>query len=104
VAGKVFEGGVPEGPMVTGEWRRLYNEELYDFFCSQNIVRVVKPGRMRWAGNVVGMGERRGAYFRWGGAEGKRPLGRHRRRWIRVKRIFTKVGWGGMTWTGGALL
>jgi len=59
---------------------------------------------MRWAGNVVGMGGRRGAYFWWGRPGGKRPLGKHRRRWIRVKMTFTKVGWGGMDWTGGGLL
>ena len=63
MAGKVFEGGVTQGPVVTGEWRRLHNEEPYDLFCSQNIVRVVKSGRMRWEWNVVGMGERRGSYF-----------------------------------------
>jgi hypothetical protein len=61
VAVKVFEGGIPQGPVVIGEWRRLHKEELYDLFCPQNIVRVVKSGRMRWARNVVGLG----AYFWW---------------------------------------
>jgi hypothetical protein len=50
------------------------------------------------------MGERRSVYFWWGRRGGKRPLGKHRLRWIRVKRIFTKVGWGGMDWKGGGLL
>jgi len=47
---------------VTGEWRRLHKEELYDLFCSQNIIQVIKSRRMRWAGHVVRMVERRGAY------------------------------------------
>jgi hypothetical protein len=44
---------------VTGEWRKLHNEELHDLYCSPNIVRVTKKIRMRWAGHVARMGERR---------------------------------------------
>jgi hypothetical protein len=47
---------------VTGEWRRLHNEELIDLYSSPNIVRVIKSRRMRWAGHVARMGERRGVY------------------------------------------
>ena len=47
---------------VTGEWRKLHNEELKDLYCSPNIVWVIKLGRMRWAEHVACMGERRGVY------------------------------------------
>ena len=68
---------------VTGEWRRLHNEELNDLYCSPNIVRVLKSRRMRWAGHVACMGENRGVYrVLVGKPEGKRPLGKPRRRWM----------------------
>jgi len=47
---------------VTGEWRKPRNEELSDLYCSRNIVRVIELRRMRWAGHVARMGERRGVY------------------------------------------
>ena len=47
---------VPRRDKVTGEWRRLHNEELNDLYCSPNIVRVIKSRRMRWAGHVACMG------------------------------------------------
>jgi len=50
----------PIGDGVTGEWRRLHNEELNDLYCSTNNVRVIKSRRMRWAGHVARMGEERG--------------------------------------------
>ena len=65
---KVFENRVLSrifGPMrdeVKGEWIKLHNEELNDLYCSTNIVRVIKSRRMRWAGHVARMGERRGVY------------------------------------------
>jgi hypothetical protein len=66
---------------VTGDWRKLHNEELYDMYSS-NIIRVNKSRRIRWAGYVARMGDRRGAYrVLVGKLEGKRPLGRHRCRW-----------------------
>jgi hypothetical protein len=52
---------------VTGEWRRLHNEELNALYSSPNIIRVIKSRRMRWAGHVARMGERRGAYRVWWG-------------------------------------
>ena len=73
----------PRRDEVTGEWRRLHNEELNDLYSSPNIVRVIKSGRMRWAGHVARMGEGRGVYrVLLGKPEGRRPLGRPRRRWV----------------------
>ena len=67
---------------VTGEWRKLHNEELSDLYCLPNIVRVVKSRRMRWAGHVARIGEGREVHrVLVGRPEGKRPLGRLRRRW-----------------------
>jgi hypothetical protein len=64
---------------VTGEWRKLHNEELNDLYCSPNIVWVIKSRRMRWAGHVARMGDRRGLYgVLVEKPEGKRPLGRPR--------------------------
>jgi len=65
---RVFENRVlrgifgPKRDELTGECRKLYNEELNDLFCSPNIVRVIKSRRMRWVGHVARMGERRGVY------------------------------------------
>ena len=70
---RVFENRVlrrifgPKRDGVTGEWRKLHNEELNDPYCSTNIVRVTKSRRMRWAGHVARMGERRGVYRDWWG-------------------------------------
>ena len=66
---------------VTGEWRKLHNEELSDLYSLPNIVRVVKSRRMRWVGHVARIGERRGVQrVLVGKPEGKRQLGRRRRR------------------------
>jgi hypothetical protein len=82
----------------TGEWRRLLNEELNDLYCSPNIVRVIKSRRMRWAGHVARMRERRGVYrVLVEKTEGKRPLGRPRHRWEdNIKMDLQEVGCGGM--------
>jgi hypothetical protein len=85
----------------TWEWRRLHNEELSDLYLSPNIIRVIKSSRMRWAGHVARMGEGRGAYrILVGRPEGRRPLGRPRRRWEDyIKTELQEVGWGGgMDW------
>ena len=72
----------PKRDGVTGEWRKLHNEELNDLYCSPNIVRVIKSRRMRWTGHVARMEEGRGVHkFLVGKPEGKRTLERPRRRW-----------------------
>jgi len=71
-----------KGDEVTGDGRKLYNEELNDLYCSPNIVQEIKSGRMRWAGHVACMGDKRDVYrFLVGKPEEKRPLGRPRHRW-----------------------
>ena len=75
---RVFENMVlrrifgPRRDEVTGEWRRLYNEELNDMYSSLNIVRVIKSRRMRWAGHVARMGEERECIGPWWGNRGER--------------------------------
>jgi hypothetical protein len=78
------------------EWKKLHNEELNDLYCSPVIIRVIKSGRMRWVGNVARMGERRGVYrILVGKSEGKRPIGRPRRRWEdNIKMELQEVEWG----------
>ena len=72
----------PKRDEVTGELKKLHNEDLSDLYSLPNIERVVKSGRMRWAGHVARMGEGRGVHrVLVGKPEGKRPLGRPRRRW-----------------------
>jgi hypothetical protein len=85
---RVFENSVlriifgPKRDEVTGEWIKLHKEELNDPYCEPNIFWVIKSRRMRWAGHVVRMGERRGVYrVLVGKPEGRIPLGRARRRW-----------------------
>jgi len=84
---KVFENRVwrrifgSKRDKVTGEWRKLHNEECNDLYSSPNIVRVTKLRRMKWAGHVACMGKRRGIYrVLVGRPEGRRPLGRPRHR------------------------
>ena len=85
---RVFENRVlrrvfgPKRDEVTGELRKLHNEELSDLYSLPNILRVVKSRRMRWAGHVARMGEGRGVHrVLVGKPEGKRALGKPRRRW-----------------------
>ena len=82
------------------EWRRLPNEELNDLYSSPSIVRVIKSRRMRWAGHVARMGEERGCIGScWGTPEGKRPLGRPRRRWVdNIRMDLQEVECGYMDW------
>jgi hypothetical protein len=71
----------PKRDEVTGEWRKLHNEEIHNLYSSTDIIRQIKSRRMRWAGHVARMGEEKKLYkVLVGKSEGKRPLGRPRRR------------------------
>jgi len=94
---RVFENRVlrrisgPKRDEATGEWRKLHIEELNGLYSSSNIIWVIKLRRMRWAGLVACVGEKRGVYrILVGKTEGKIPLGRPRHRW----EDDIKVGWG----------
>jgi hypothetical protein len=107
---KVFEDRVlrrvfgPKRDEVTGKWRKIHNEELNDLYSLPNIVRVVKSRRMRWARHVARMGEERGVHRVFvGKPEGKRPLGRPRRRWEdNIKMHLQKVKGGCGGWVESA--
>ena len=104
----MFENGVlgrifwPKRDEVTGEWRKLHNEELKGLYSSPNIVRVIKFRGMRWAGHVARMGEGRGVYrVLVRRPEEKRLLGRPRRRWEDNNRMdLQEVGLGYEDWIG----
>ena len=99
--GRIFG---PKRDEVTGECRKLHNEELNDLYCSPHVVRLIKLRRMRWARQVARTGERRNVYrILVGKPEGKRPLGRPTRRWEDNTRwIFRK--WDVGAWTGSSWL
>jgi hypothetical protein len=102
----VFENGAlrrifgPKREKVVEEWRKLHNKELDAFYSLPNVVQVIKSRKIRWAGHVVRMWERRGVYrVLVGKPEGKIQLGRPRRRWEDNIRIdLQELGWGGMDW------
>jgi hypothetical protein len=99
----VFENRVlrricgPKRDEVTGDWRKLHNEELRNLYSSPNIIRMIKSRRMRWAGHVARMGETRNVYrILVGKSEGKRPLVRPKRRWVDNIKMDLKryrMGW-----------
>jgi hypothetical protein len=100
----VFENRVlrrifgPKRDHVTGDWRKLHNEELHNLYSSPNVIRMIKSRRMRWAGHVAGLGVKRNTYrILMGKPEGKRPLGRPRRGWMdNIKIDMREIGWGGI--------
>jgi hypothetical protein len=115
---RVFENKVlrrifgPKRDEGTREWRRLHNKELRALYSSPSIIRVMKSKRLRWAGHVARMGAMRSAYKALvRKPEGRKRLGRPRRRWENIKTDLREVGWGALTgliWlrigTGGGLL
>jgi hypothetical protein len=87
---------------VTGGWRKLHNEELHNLYSSPSIIRIIKSRRIRWAGHVAQMGEKRNVYsLLVGKPEGKRPLGRPRCRWIdNIKKDLLEIGVSVVDWIG----
>jgi hypothetical protein len=83
-----------------GEWGKLHSGELHDLYSSPDIIRQIKSRRVRWAGQVARVGERRNVYrVLVGKPEGKRRLGRPRHRWEDViKMDLREIGWGGVDW------
>jgi hypothetical protein len=104
----IFENRVPRGIFgpkrdeVTGEWRKLHNEELRDLYSSASIIRIIKSRRMRWAGHVARMREKRNTYMLFvGKPQGKSLLGRPRRKWVyNIRMDLGEVGWGDVDWIG----
>jgi hypothetical protein len=81
----------PKRDEVTGDWRKLRNEELHNLYSSPSIIRVVKSRRMRWAWHVARIGEKRNAYrILVGKPEGKRLLGRPRHKWVDNIKIYLR--------------
>jgi hypothetical protein len=103
---RVFENRVlrrifgPRRDEVTGEWRKLHNEELHNLYSSADIIKQVKSRRMRWAGHVARMGEERKVYkVLVGKPEEKRPLGRPRHWWEDgIRMDLREIGLGGVDW------
>jgi hypothetical protein len=90
----------PKRDEVTGEWRKLRNEELHNLYSSPDIIRQIKSRRIKWSGHVARMGEERKLYkVLVGSPEGERPLGRPRCRWQDWIRIdLREIGLGGVDW------
>ena len=90
----------PNMDEVTGEWRKIHYEGLNDLYSPPSIDRVVKSRRMRWAGHVARMGERRGVYrVLVGKSEGTRPPRRPRHRWEdNIKMDLQEVGCESVDW------
>jgi hypothetical protein len=107
---RVFENRVlrrifgPKRDEVMGGWSKLHNEELHNLYSSPSIIRIIKSRRMRWAGHVARMGDKRNVYrLLIGKPEGKRPLGRPRRRWIdniKMDLFRDRIECCGLDWFG----
>jgi hypothetical protein len=93
---------VPKRNEVIGGWMKLHNEELRDLYSSPSIIRIMKSKKIRWAVHVARMGKKRNAYsLLVGKPEGKKPLGRPRRRWVgNIRMGFVEIGWDDVDWIG----
>jgi hypothetical protein len=104
----VFENSVlrrifgPKRDGVTGGWRKLHNEELHNLYSPPGIIRIIKSRKMRLAGHVAQMEEKRNVYrLLLGKPEGKRPLGRPRHRWIdNINMDVLEIGLNVLDWIG----
>jgi hypothetical protein len=88
----------PKRDEVTGGWRKLHNGKLHNLYSFPSIIIMIKSRRMRLAGHAARMGEKRNTYrILVGKPEGKRPLGRPKRRWVdNIKMDLREIGWDGM--------
>jgi hypothetical protein len=104
----VFENRVlrrlfgPKTDKVTGEWRKLHNDELHDLYSLSSIIGIIKARRIRWAGHVARMGAKRTAYkLLVGNSEGRRTLGRPCCRWLdNIRMDLVQVGCSDVDWIG----
>jgi hypothetical protein len=104
----VFENRVlrrifgPKRNEVMAGWRKVHNEELHDLYSSPSIIRIIKSRRMRWEGHVARMREKGNVYRSLvGKPEGKRPLGRPRRRRVdNIRMDLGEIEWGDVNWIG----
>jgi hypothetical protein len=92
----------PKRDEVTGEWRKVHNEELHDLYSSPSVIRIIKAKRMRWAGHVAQMEEKKNAFrLLMGKPEGTGPLGSPRRSWWdNIRMDLVEVGCGDVDWIG----
>jgi hypothetical protein len=92
----------PKRDGVTGRWLKLHNEERHNLYSSPSIIRIIKSRRIRWAGHVARMGDKRNVYrLLVGKPEGKRPLGRPKRRWIdNIKMDLLEIELSVVDWIG----
>jgi hypothetical protein len=105
---RVFENRVlrrifgPKREEVTGDWRKMHNEELHNLYSLPNIIRIIKSKGMRWAEHVARIREKGNAYrILVGNTVGKRPLGRPRRRWVdNIEIDLREIGWDGLDRSG----
>jgi hypothetical protein len=104
---KVFENRVMKGKFgpkrdeVTGGWRKLHNKEFYNLYSSPSTISMTKSRSVRWAGYVARMGTKRNSCrILVVMSEGKRPVGKPKRRWVdNIKMYLREIEWGSMHWT-----